>query len=245
MEKFKLKYKPFGSIAVLIEWPYKIDIEILNDISLLAVVIQKNLDEFVLETVPSYNSLTVFFDTTKIKYSSILKKIKDVEKNYAPKELKFAKTIWKVPVCYDEEFAYDMDLMVKELELPKEKIVELHCTPVYDVYFIGFLPGFLYLGGLQKQIHFNRKLQPRQRIAKGSVGIAGSQTGIYPRESPGGWNIIGNSPINFFDSDKSPPCFAKAGDKLKFYSVSRKEYNKIKKLNDDNNYLIESEVDEI
>ena len=242
MNPIKLTYKPLGGIAILIEWSNEINTVILEDISLLRNEIHSNLNEFVLETVPAYNSLTIFFDTGKIKYASIVKKIRRVVEKRFLKKIPSNKTLWKIPVCYNEEFGFDLDIIAKSKNLSKQHIIKSHCSAIYDVFFIGFLPGFLYLGGLPTELHFNRKSKPRSKIKKGAVGIAGSQTGIYPRESPGGWNIIGNSPISFFDVSINPPCFAKTGDKLHFFSVDKKKYNKIKEQVEIGEYLIENEV---
>lgn len=241
MNLYKLKYKPLGSIAVLIEWPAMIDPDILKNIHLFRHKIRVDMGEYVLETVPAYNSLTVFFDTTKIKYSSVVTDLKEI---YATKDQKLltANRIWKIPVCYDKEFGLDLGNLAKIKKLTKEKIISLHSGPLYDVYFIGFLPGFLYLGGLPKVLEHPRKDKPRLNINKGDVAIAGNQTGIYPRTSPGGWNIIGNSPLSFFNVDEFPPCFAVSGDKVKFIPVDRIKYEAIKKEVEAGDYQIESEI---
>jgi len=237
---FKLKYKPLGSIAVLIEWPYKIDQTILNDINLFRNTLNRKLNEFVLDIVPAYNSITVFFDTGKIKYSGIVKKIKVVYKIKDKKLIGGAK-LWKIPVCYDEKFGLDIELLSKSKNLSKQKIIKLHSETIYDVHFIGFLPGFLYLGGLKEELHFARKSTPRQKINKGDIAIAKNQTGIYPRVSPGGWNIIGNSPIDFFNVNLEPPCFATSGDKIKFFSIDRKTHTEIGTQIKKGVYIIEKE----
>lgn len=241
MNLFKLTYKPLGSIAVLIEWPKSIDKDILKNISLFRHKIHVDMGEYVLETTPAYNSLTVFFDTTKIKYSSVVTDLKEI---YASKDQKLltANKIWKIPVCYDEEFGIDLEFLAKEKKITKKKLVELHSKPLYDVYFIGFLPGFLYLGGLDPKLEYPRKDKPRLKIQKGDVALAGNQTGIYPRVSPGGWNILGNSPLNFFNRDEFPPCFAVSGDKVQFVPVDKKEHEKIKKEVEDGSYELESEI---
>lgn len=241
MNLYKLKYKPLGSIAVLIEWPKMIDVAILRNIHLFRHKITSDIGEYVLETVPAYNSLTVFFDTGRIKYSSVVKDLKEI---YASKDQKLltAYKLWEIPVCYEDKFGLDLGLMAEAKSLSKEKIIELHSAQVYDVYFIGFLPGFLYLGGLPEQLNFNRKDEPRLNIKRGDVAIAGDQSGIYPRVSPGGWNIVGNSPLSFFDVDKFPPCFAVAGDKLKFIPVTIKEHDRIKKEVESGVYEIASEI---
>ncbi|MCA0931171.1 5-oxoprolinase subunit PxpB [Lutimonas saemankumensis] len=241
MNLYKLKYKPLGSIAVLVEWPKLIDPEILKNISIFRHKIQVDMGEYVLETVPAYNSLTVFFDTSKTKYSSVVTDLKEI---YDSKDQKLitANKIWKIPVCYDEKFGLDLDLISKEKKLKKEKIIALHSKVIYDVYFIGFLPGFLYLGGMSSELEFPRKKRPRLRINEGDVAIAGSQTGVYPRSSPGGWNILGNSPIRFFDPDSFPPCFAVPGDKVKFVPIDLETHARIKKEIDSGAYRLESEI---
>lgn len=241
MNTYKLVYKPLGSIALLIEWPQEINIDILGSIANFREEIESQLNDIVLETVPAYCSLTVFFDTNKAKYSSIVKKIKQIYIN-TKDEKEISTKLWKIPICYDTEYGIDLDEMCKEKKLSREKFIELHSKTVYDVYFIGFLPGFLYLGGLQKKLQFKRKAKPRPSIIRGAVGIAGDQTGIYPRESPGGWNIVGNSPIDFFDVDNEPPCFAKSGDKVQFIPIDRAQYNTIVNQMEKRTYKIEFET---
>lgn len=134
-----------------------------------------------------------------------------------------------VPVCYASAFAMDLDFLSKQLELTKDEIIRLHTQPTYTVYFHGFLPGFLYLGGLADALYFPRKKTPRLKIPKGCVGIGGQQTGIYPSESPGGWQVIGNCPLNLFDVSQSPPVLFSAGDQIQFTSISKEEHLKITK----------------
>ncbi len=239
MNKYKLRFKPYGSIAILIEWPKEINRDILKNRILFKRKIKSEMDDYILDTVPAYNSLTVFFDTAKIKYAEVVKKAKEIyEMKY--KDLKLPYKLWKIPVCYDDEFGIDLDKIAEAKKISKDEIIQLHSSAIYDVHFIGFLPGFLYLGGLPEEIQFQRKDKPRQKVIKGAVGIASDQTGVYPRESPGGWNIIGNSPLDFFDIDKERPCFASAGDRLQFVSISKAEYEKIKKEVKSGTYIIES-----
>ena len=108
-----------------------------------------------------------------------------------------------------------------------EEVIERHTAPIYDIHFLGFLPGFPYLSGLDEKLHRPRLKSPRPRIPAGSVGIAGSQTGIYPQSSPGGWNLIGRTPIKLFDIEKNPPALLKPLRKLKFYAISEEEFEEI------------------
>ena len=241
MNKYKLKYKPFGSIAVLIEWPKSIEEDILKNISVFRNKVHMDMGEYVLETVPAYNSLTVFFDTSKIKYSDVVQDLREV---YESKDQKLitAYKIWKIPVCYDPVFGIDLEMMSDRMKLSTKEIIARHSGIIYDVYFIGFLPGFLYLGGMDERLAFPRRAKPRPAIRKGDVGIAGKQTGVYPNVSPGGWNIIGNSPLEWFNVKVFPPCFAVGGDKLQFVPIGLEEHGRIRKQVEAGTYEIESEV---
>ena len=134
---------------------------------------------------------------------------------------------WKIPVCYEETHAPDLASLAQALNKTPDEVIQLHTTASYRICFIGFLPGFLYLNGLSQELFLPRKEKPLLKVPKGAVAIGGKQTGIYPNESPGGWHLIGNTPLSFFDSKKSPPCFAKAGDWISFDSINYKEYLKI------------------
>lgn len=189
----------------------------------------------------AYNSILVSYKNIIID----LKKTKsELEKIYASDKIIIEKSsiLWKIPVCYDPIFGLDLDAISQSKQLDKQRIIALHSEVIYTIHFIGFLPGFLYLGGLDQSLHIPRKHTPPLKIPKGSVGIGGKQTGIYPNESPGGWYIIGNSPINFFDAEKSIPCFAKAGDKIKFFPISLEEHLHIKISVEAGVYKMESEV---
>ncbi|MBT7624604.1 MAG: 5-oxoprolinase subunit PxpB, partial [Flavobacteriaceae bacterium] len=174
----------------------------------------------------SYNSLLITYEEN-INPKSKISELKNIYIKIGSTQKKdFNK--WEIPVCYDIELGHDLNYLEKSLSIKKEEIVSLHSSKDYRVYNIGFLPGFLYLGGLDKKIHHPRKEKPVLNVPKGAVGIGGSQTGIYPNNSPGGWYIIGNSPINLFNINKTSPCFIKPGDKVKFSPISLKEHELIK-----------------
>lgn len=241
MIPFKLTYKPFGERAILIEWPSKIDTNILSDIILFKTKIRNKNIEQILELKSSFNSLLVIYNSICRNFENEINLLKSA---YISPDFKsdIVANIWKIPVCYDDEFGVDLDIISKQKNISKPEIVKRHSKAIYTVYFIGFLPGFLYLGGLDERLHIPRKSTPRLHIEKGAVAIGGNQTGIYPNESPGGWNIIGNSPISFFNVSKEKPCFAKAGDAIQFYPISVKEHYDIKTLVDANVYQMESDV---
>ena len=135
---------------------------------------------------------------------------------------------WSIPLCYEVKYAPDLIPLAKTLKLEVNEVVRIHSKTRYRISFIGFLPGFLYLIGLNARLHHPRKEKPLLKVPKGSVGIGGKQTGIYPSSSPGGWHLIGTTPIDLFDTKKDPPCFAKAGDWISFDPINSETYMSIK-----------------
>lgn len=224
--KYQLVFKPYGESAVLIEWPKKIDKNILNDIREFTQIIQSKLVKYIVDLNFVYNSLLIVYDCNSIEYSKLKKHLLNLylETEFLNKSLK---QLWHIPVCYDEKFGIDLQLLAAEKKITIDAIIKLHSSINYTVYGIGFLPGFLYLGGLPNELEFPRKRNPRANIEKGSVAIGGNQTGIYPQNSPGGWNIIGKTPISIFDINKVNPIEIEPGDELKFYSISLKEFQEI------------------
>ena len=237
MPNYNLTYKPFGGNAILIEWPSEINESILYDIIAFKNKIENEIN--LQDIIVGYNSLVL---VSSFKIERIHHKISSLKELYnQPSKTKIHKTThWEIPVCYDQQFGIDLEEISQKKSITKDKIIQIHSSTIYTVYFIGFLPGFLYLGGLDEQIVVPRKSTPRLRVPKGAVAIGGSQTGIYPNESSGGWNIIGNSPISFFDAQKVSPCFAKTGDKISFKSVSYDEYKMIKEKVNSNVYQLKT-----
>ncbi|GGD25586.1 5-oxoprolinase subunit PxpB [Hyunsoonleella pacifica] len=239
--KYKLKYKRFSETSILIEWPQKIEKSILDDILVFKEKIEQS-DLFSNGFINhAYASLLLNFNDAVFDFAL---KIEELNGLYKQPNIKnnLNSRLWRIPVCYDKRFGIDLDDISKGKNIEIEELVKRHTTPVYTIFFIGFLPGFLYLGGLDTSLFVPRRAVPRLKIPSGSVAIGGQQTGIYPSESPGGWHIIGNSPINFFDVSKEEPCFSRSGDRLQFYAISLKEYNDIKTLVAAGVYQLKSEI---
>lgn len=135
--------------------------------------------------------------------------------------------IWEIPVCYESEYGTDLGSLALAKHLRVNDIIELHSQPLYRIHFFGFLPGFMYLNGLPEVLHMPRKSVPDRSVFPGSIGIGGSQTGIYPMESPGGWHIIGRTPIKLFEPDQSPPVWASIGDRIQFVRISSEEMSEL------------------
>lgn len=232
-----ITYKPFGKKAILIEWQPIIDAKILEDILLFKQKIQAKYNDKLIDLVVGYNSLTLLFKTPISAFDDELIVLKAL---YATSlKLKKSKNyIWEIPVCYHLDFGFDLEEISIRKKITVPEIIQLHTQVDYTVFFIGFLPGFLYLGGLKEELFLNRKSNPRLNVPKGAVAIGGKQTGVYPTESAGGWQVIGKTPIAFFNIDKKNPCFAKPGDKIRFRSISKKEYDNIEKEITDNSYQI-------
>ena len=224
MSTFPILIRPFGVHAILVEWPKEVQESILTDILQFKEYLGTCLDAGTWEMVPAYNSLTLIQRGNTIDFKSFSEQL-SVWYTEKKEVLAGPKFQWRLPVCYDLDFGIDLEDLSFRSGLSIPEIVALHTGNTYTVYGIGFLPGFMYLGGLDKALEIPRKTTPRLNVAKGAVGVAGKQTGIYPQDSPGGWNIIGNCSIPIFDANKEPPCFVNVGDQIQFYSISRAAYD--------------------
>ena len=220
-----INIKPFGVHSVLIEWPNEVSEHILETIIGFQTYIRLNMyTEKDWEMVPSYNSLLLVNRKMTIDFEKISKDI-NVGYSKLKESEKPERYLWRLPVSYDLEFGLDLEEVAKKLNKSIPEIIAMHTGTTYTVYSIGFLPGFMYLGGILKELEVPRKATPRAKVVKGAVGIAGKQAGIYPQESPGGWNIIGNCSVPIFDATKENPCFVNVGDKIEFYEISKAEYD--------------------
>ncbi|MBJ7879966.1 5-oxoprolinase subunit PxpB [Gelidibacter salicanalis] len=241
MSPYKLTYTRFSEKSILIQWPEKIDPEILEDLLFYKEKILKSTTRFRVQVINTYNTLLVTYDTSDFDFKKEITRLKSV--NTLIMDVKPSQhQLWKIPVCYDAHFGLDLEYLATVKNISTSDLIKWHTAARYKVYFIGFLPGFLYLGGLDKRLIIPRRNSPRHHIKKGAVGIGGEQTGIYPNASPGGWNIIGNSPISFFDSERQNPCFATAGDSIQFVPINLDMHRIILEKIENRNYVLESEV---
>ena len=170
------------------------------------------------------SSVGILFNPHKISSSDFIKKTKNILTNKNLTNNNKMKT-WEIPICYDKDFAIDLNEISTKCKIDVEQVIKKHNNKTYEVDIVGFLPGFLYLGKLDDSLHLPRKNNPRTHIPEGSIGIAGNQTGIYNIESPGGWNIIGRTPLRLFDKLKNPPIKIKQGDKIIFKEITKEEFN--------------------
>ena len=216
-------FRTFGERAVLINWPPKIDMEINKEVLSYSNFIKRFFAEELLDVVPTYHSIAVYVSMST-EINQFLEKLKEAVLSFSEAQ-NHQPNIISIPVCYEEPFALDIAEVTKEKGLSIPQLIELHTSPLYKVYFLGFLPGFPYLGGLDSRLHVNRRREPRSHIERGSVGIGGGQTGIYPAASPGGWNIIGKTPLRLFDVKNEPPTEINSGDFIKFEPITATEFD--------------------
>ena len=181
--------------------------------------------EGVLNYTPSYNKLIISFDLKIINLSKITNLLQSVD--FSKINISKNNKNWIIPVCYD--FEMDLDNMSKTLKIEKEEIINIHLNTDFFIYMIGFVPGHPFMGDLNSKLFLNRLITPRVKVPAGSVGIVEKFCNIYPHESPGGWNIIGRTPIKLFDSlNETKPCLLSPGDSVKFKLISKEEFKKIK-----------------
>ena len=193
----------------------------------------------VIELAPAYTSISVFFDPNTVdEVSETADKMFDwlatriraaVGRlaNAGQTTRSRSQTV-EIPVCYDLEFALDIDDVARRANISPSEVIRLHSAAQYRVACIGFVPGFPFLAGLPKKLATPRRDVPRKEIPPGSVGIGGAQTGIYPLRSPGGWNLIGRTPLRLFDPEKNPPALLRAGERVRFRAITREEFDSLK-----------------
>ena len=229
MEGNPKTYFVFNESSILISYNCPTNSKLISNISNTKKRIVTHMNDCIIDIVQSINSILVIFDRTKISADDLIKKLKRIE-DTEDDLYKYNKT-WQIPVCYDFKYAVDLENLAKEKKLSPSEIINIHKSKIYDVLSMGFLPGFMYMGFTNEKLHCERKEIPSLNIKKGSIGIALNQTCIYSQDSPGGWHIIGISPLDFFDLKSKNPCFAKPGDKIQFIEISSKKYQQMKKDN--------------
>jgi inhibitor of KinA len=226
-------YKIFfiGDSAATIDFGNIIEEELNKKTISLFNCLSQHPFEGIIEAIPAYSSVTIYINVPLLR-----KKISPEKKVYewVTKELHKImlqdledthdeKKVVRIPVCYEDEFATDIQWLSEQNKISTQDIVRVHTSRQYRVYMLGFLPGFAYMAEVDDQIAVPRKPQP-QWILAGSVGIAGKQTGIYPLNSPGGWQIIGRTPLKIFDRERAQTCLLRAGNYVEFYSITKDEF---------------------
>jgi len=239
MDRFPAyKISSLGETALIVDFGNVIDESINKFVHSLFYQLQNDPIPGMIEAVPGYSSLTIYYDIPFIR-NTLNKQITAFEwvseslKKFIPKEnieTGDPQILIKVPVCYEIEYAPDLSLIATQNEISPGEVIYLHTSTTYHIYMLGFLPGFAYMGMVDEKLSSSRKQKP-VFVEAGSIGIAGKQTGIYPFRSQGGWQIIGRTPLKLFDKEKINPVLFKAGDKVQFYSITKDEFEDTKSRN--------------
>jgi len=216
---------PSGDHAITIELGNAIDQGTHHKVISLYKRLQEHRHESMLDIIPSYHTVTVVYDPVAAPYGKMRQRLLDAAQH--PTSIEISSRQLRIPVCYDETVAPDISSLADIHRITKQELIALHTGRSYRVYFLGFLPGFAYMGTVDERIATPRKQAPRTAVPAGSVGIAGTQTGIYPQESPGGWQLIGRTPIRMFDASLENPAYLQPGDEVQFYPVSIAEFKKL------------------
>ncbi len=232
-----IKIVPEGDSSLLIQFEQVISPEVNQRIAAAAKLIRAQQISGITDMIPTYCSLLVNYNPLVISYDALYKRVESIVRMESHQE-SGSKKVWEIPVLYGGTYGPDLATIAEHAGLSEEEVIKIHTGTDYLIYMLGFLPGFTYLGGLDERIHTPRLASPRVRIPAGSVGIGGSQTGIYPMDSPGGWQLMGMTPIKTYDPERDTPILVEAGDYIRFVSVTESEYLDIKAQVDAGTYEV-------
>jgi inhibitor of KinA len=216
---------PLGDNAVVLEFGHEIDEAVSLRVRALAAALEHNPPAGVIEVVPAFTTVTVFYDLAHIgSYDQLCAELRTRAGRATSRPPFELGKLVEIPVCYGGDFGRDLAAVAERAGMSAEEVAELHQRGEYRVHAIGFLPGFPYLGGLPARLRTPRRASPRLQVSAGSVAIGGAQTGIYPLASPGGWNLIGRTPLALFRAGESSPALLRVGDRVKFRALSPEEF---------------------
>jgi inhibitor of KinA len=217
-----------GDTGFLVEFGDGIDPKVNAKVRTMARALENNPQPGIREVIPTYRSLLFIYEPDLMDPDRLYTLVEKLDAGRTALKTETFKVV-EIPVCYGGEFGPDIGNVQKASGMTQEQVIQVHATPNYLIYMVGFTPGFAFLGGLDERLFTPRLKTPRMAVPKGSVGIANNQTGMYPIASPGGWQIIGRTPMNLFAPWKKDPFRYRAGDKIKFMPISESEYHRLAK----------------
>jgi inhibitor of KinA len=215
---------PAGDSAIIVEFEERIDPGVNARAIACARAIQSAQLPGVRDVVPTYRSVAVYFDPLRTDHDGLVARLEQEAAQPVPATAVDAEPV-RIPVCYGGELGPDLEGVASFAGMSESDVVRTHADATYRVFMLGFVPGFAYLGIVDQRIAMPRRSTPRVRVPVGSVGIAGVQTGVYSAETPGGWQLIGRTPVKPFDPSRVEPFLMKAGDAVRFYAIDRAEYD--------------------
>ncbi len=224
----KPKFLISSDTSLCVEFGDEIDRTINQHIRAFELLLKEHPIEGIAETVPTYRSVLVHYHPEIIGYDELVTRLGELLRTVEYMEIPDGKLV-RVPVIYGGKYGPDLENVAAHNHITTDEVIRLHTGAEYLIYMLGFTPGFCYMGGMDERIATPRLAAPRVKIPGGSVGIAGSQTGIYPIDSPGGWQLIGRTPLRLYDHTREKPVFFEAGQRVQFYAVGEEEYRRLKK----------------
>jgi KipI family sensor histidine kinase inhibitor len=233
-----VRFLSAGDRALVVEFGDQVDRALSERVLHLEAIIRSSGLDGIVETVPTFRSLMVYYDpllTSRAALERALAGLLDRENSS-----RSGASLWHVPACYEGEFAPDLPEVARLTRLTTEEVVALHSGTQFHVYMLGFLPGFPYMGDLPEKLALSRRAEPRLRVPAGSISIATSLTAIYPYESPGGWHLIGVTPIRLFDAERSRPALLAPGDAVRFQPINRESFVSIREAAENRGYEVTS-----
>lgn len=231
----EVRYLVSGDCAVCVEFGNAISPDINKKIRAFKIAVEKSGIPGIVETVPTYRSLLVHYQPEVIGFRELTEKFENLMGSLSGIPIP-PPTVIEIPVLYGGEMGPDIENVAEHNKKTVDEVIRIHTSEEYLIYMLGFIAGFPYLGGMSKEIATPRLKSPRVKIDGGSVGIAGEQTGVYPVDSPGGWQLIGRTPLKLYDADRENPVLLEAGQYIKFRSVTKEEYDRIEKEVADGTY---------
>lgn len=217
-------FSSLGDQAIVIEVATEINEEVHKRIRRISLLLEQQAPEWMVEFIPAFTTVSVFYNPLQADYQTVEAHLRELLLK-APIENEAASRTIEIPVCYGGKFGPDLEFVADHNSLTTQEVVRIHSSGTYSVYMIGFAPGFPFIGGMSEKIAAPRRDSPRLIIPERSVGIAGMQTGVYPIETPGGWQLIGRTPIRLFRPEKNVPSLLRAGDQIIFREITESDYH--------------------
>lgn len=231
------RFLPAGDSSVFMEFGNSISPVINAKIRNMIKGIETSSINGITELLPTYRSIQIMYNPLEIDYDELIKSLKELESTIPEGDAGDYRIV-EIPTLYGGEYGPDLEFVAEHNKISVEDVIKIHTSTDYLLYMLGFTPGFSYLGGMSEKIATPRLKTPRTKIPAGSAGIAGTQTGIYPIDSPGGWQLIGRTPVKMYDPLGDPPILLKAGDYVRFVSITEEEYFEIQKQVEDRKYKV-------